>query len=340
MQKRILSCFIALFFSVVLIAQNSFPSSYEFVDSVSISTGSGEVRLWIGYCKQEPIGSSLIVYKKGDQIELIKNLLQPYKLKERGMGGYTYGGFTVRGTTVAFCQIDAFHVDTLYVDFSEHEPTFLKLVRRGYKKEFENFQIVARKKITIKDYLGFNEREKEHATKIKRIKWESPLGTRMADYTLNGHWLPNYVISDTVSLGSDKRVFIGFDKRDWCSVLLFENTGRIANYRHIFYVNINAEESSGEYLGIRPCVLFDDIVSFVQRYDNCIDSIFINFSKDVPYYHRIIHTCNDSNRKEVVQITPKEKVFINEARTLNGDVFVFPSEKKNKMFNFRYSSMK
>lgn len=326
---------IALSFPMVLSAQHSVSDSYEIVDSVSISTASGNVKIWIGYSKLDPIGSSLIIYKKGNENALFKDLLQPYRLKEKGKGGYTYGGHTVKGTTVAFCQIDAFHVDSLYVDFSENEPIFLKSVRRGHKKEFENFKIEPRKKITIKKYLRLTENERAHATKVTRIKWESPLGTRMTEYTTNGRWLPNYVISETVTLESDKRVFLGFDKRDWCSVLLVEHAGRINNYRDVFYANTAAIEKGELRFGVSAHMMSGHVISFVQQFDNCYDSIFIIFSQEVPYYQRIIHTCGDSDRKERVQITPKNKVGINEARTYNGDVFGYPSEKKKQMFDFR-----
>lgn len=338
--SRVLSCIVALLFPFVLLAQPSATLSYDIVDSVSINTVSGKVRLWIGFSKLDPIGSSVIIYDRGDKKMFFKDLLQPYRLKEKGMGGYTYGGYTVYGTTVAFCQIDAFHVDSLYLDFSGPQPTFAKLVRRGYKKEYENFQIVPRKQISILDYLRSTEKERALATRTQKIAWRSPLGTGMADYTVGGSWLPNYLICDTVSLAHNKHVYVGFDKRDWCTVMLYEQNGYVENFRNILHPNIDSVEKNSPDFGIRCCKMTGDIISFVQRYDQCYDSIFIDFSSDIPYYQNIVHGCIGADRKERVLMTPRKKVPVSEVRTLNGDIYVYPSDKKYQLFNFQPSGRK
>lgn len=330
MSKQILILIVLSLFSEQVKSQLS--TRVTIVDTILLRTYDQSGTVFVGFLDDDE-HTSFIQVSSTSETRTYKDMLPCYSCKEKNAPGYTYAGYSQNGNIVGFCSIDFFGVDTTYVDFAQVPPGFVKVVHQAYDKHGESYELTPNEKMSVLEYRALRGAEYEKKIKAKAIPWTYPYGTDLSLYRRNGSWLPHLIISDSVTLENGEKVYCGFDLRDWCTIILRYNRGIVRHYRNVLYEDVDKNAKNSSKLRLKSLKRPHNIILFVQSYSSFQDSIFIDFSKEKALYHRIIHVSKKDDRVDKTIIEPQVPFPIDEARTLFGDVYVFPiSRKKDWLF--------
>jgi hypothetical protein len=305
------------------------------IDTIFIERKNIVDTILVGF-KDNRRGGSVIILKSKEKKYTYEDVLSCYYCKEKGASGYTYGGFTKIGNVIGFCKIDLFGIDTIYIDFSTTPPIFLNSIHRTYDKYMNNYKCSPLRKMSILQYQQIKNRDFNKYVKTENINWITPFSNQRLHYQKNGKWLSNLLIADTINLMENEMVYFGFDRRDWCTIILHEKKNEITLYRNILYEDIDIEKDYIETSKLKAIKDKDKTIVFIQNYSTFSDSISIDFATTPPVYKKIIHLSHNSTKASSnVIIMPKVPVPITDVRTLYGDVYVYPAENKAKWFSIK-----
>lgn len=333
MTRQMLISIVLCLFSKQVLSQASVNAT--FVDTFLIWSNHQASSVLVGFL-DEGERTSILRVNKSSGTTIYKDVLPCYTCKEKNALGYTYAGYSRNGNVVGFCSVDFLGVDTTYVDFNQTPPRFLKKVHRAYDRQGESYELRPRKNFSVNDFSVLTGSEFDNAIETKILPWVYPFGSDLSFYIKNGSWLPHIVIVDSVTLDARDKIYYGFDKRDWCTIILWCSKGKVRHYRNILYADIDGGKKFPPKLNLKSLKKTGNIVVFVQCYSSFKDSIFIDFSGKDAKYNRVVHVSNKSGKVERTLIEPKVPFPIEEARTLFGDVYVFPVSRRSDWIFRKY----